>query len=84
MSVVQAKMLRSLALVAEQYGRNFGVYYTAAALKGEGPEKPTYIHSKVLIVDDRFLSVGSANISNRSMGMDTELNLSWEAGRRPA
>jgi phosphatidylserine/phosphatidylglycerophosphate/cardiolipin synthase-like enzyme len=32
----------------------------------------------VLIVDDRFLTVGSANVSNRSHGLDTELNVSWE------
>jgi phospholipase D1/2 len=31
------------------------------------------------LVDDRFLSVGSANTTNRSMGLDTELNASWEA-----
>jgi phospholipase D1/2 len=30
-------------------------------------------------VDDRFLSVGSANTTNRSLGLDTELNVSWEA-----
>jgi phospholipase D1/2 len=33
------------------------------------------------VVDDRFLSVGSANMNNRSMGYDTELNVSWEAGQ---
>jgi phosphatidylserine/phosphatidylglycerophosphate/cardiolipin synthase-like enzyme len=60
--------------------RELGIYYTAAALSALGPEKSTYIHSKVLIVDNRLLSVGSANITNRSMGMDTELNLTWEAG----
>lgn len=78
LSVVQAKMLRSLTEIAARHDRKFGVYYTAAALRDKGPEKATYIHSKVLVVDDRFLSVGSANITNRSMGMDTELNLSWE------
>jgi phosphatidylserine/phosphatidylglycerophosphate/cardiolipin synthase-like enzyme len=80
LSVVQAKMLRSLSEIAEKNKRDLGIYYTAAALTAAlGPEKSTYIHSKVLIVDDRLLSVGSANITNRSMGMDTELNLSWEA-----
>ncbi len=78
LSVVQAKMLRSLTEIAARHNRAFGVYFTAAALKAQGPEKATYIHSKVLMVDDRFLSVGSANLTNRSMGMDTELNLSWE------
>src|ERR1043166_2030479 len=38
-----------------------------------------YIHSKLFLVDDRFLSVGSANMNNRSMGLDTELNVAWEA-----
>jgi phosphatidylserine/phosphatidylglycerophosphate/cardiolipin synthase-like enzyme len=34
----------------------------------------------LLIVDDRFLTVGSANLTNRSMGVDTELHASWETG----
>jgi phosphatidylserine/phosphatidylglycerophosphate/cardiolipin synthase-like enzyme len=80
LSVVQAKMLRSLTEIAVKHERDLGIYYTAATLTAMGPEKSTYIHSKVLIVDDRLLSVGSANITNRSMGMDTELNLTWEAG----
>jgi phospholipase D1/2 len=41
-------------------------------------EVPTYIHSKLFLVDDRFLSVGSANMNNRSMGLDTEINVTWE------
>lgn len=37
------------------------------------------VHSKVLIVDDELLSIGSANLNNRSMGFDTECNLVLEA-----
>jgi len=33
------------------------------------------IHSKVMVVDDRLLTIGSANVANRSMGLDCELNL---------
>lgn len=33
------------------------------------------VHSKVMIVDDRVLRVGSANLCNRSMGTDTECDL---------
>ncbi|WP_181700226.1 VTT domain-containing protein [Chthonobacter albigriseus] len=33
------------------------------------------VHSKVTIVDDRLLRIGSANLNNRSMGTDTELDL---------
>ncbi len=44
------------------------------------------VHSKVCIVDDRFVTVGSANLANRSMGLDTECNLAFEVddetGRR--
>ena len=37
------------------------------------------VHSKVLVVDDELVSVGSANFSNRSMGFDTECNVAIEA-----
>ncbi len=36
------------------------------------------LHSKLLIADDHFLTLGSANLSNRSMGFDTECNLVLE------
>jgi phosphatidylserine/phosphatidylglycerophosphate/cardiolipin synthase-like enzyme/uncharacterized membrane protein YdjX (TVP38/TMEM64 family) len=39
----------------------------------------TMMHSKVMIVDDRFLRIGSANLNNRSMGTDTECDLAIEA-----
>lgn len=41
--------------------------------------RPIYVHSKLMIVDDRILIVGSANISNRSMGLDTELAMTISA-----
>jgi phospholipase D1/2 len=37
------------------------------------------VHSKVLIIDDTLLTVGSSNLSDRSLGIDTECNLSLEA-----
>lgn len=33
------------------------------------------IHSKVIVIDDTYLTVGSANINNRSMTLDTECDL---------
>ncbi|MDA8389607.1 MAG: VTT domain-containing protein [Gammaproteobacteria bacterium] len=42
------------------------------------------VHSKVLILDDRLLSIGSANTNNRSMGLDSECNLTIEADDGPA
>jgi phospholipase D1/2 len=74
----QAKVLMRLAQTAAETGHALGVYGTLC--DGEAPDRPsTYIHSKLLIVDDRFLTVGSANLTNRSMGVDTELHASWEA-----
>jgi phospholipase D1/2 len=40
-----------------------------------GVEDGVFVHAKLMVVDDRFATVGSANLSNRSMGLDTELNL---------
>lgn len=37
------------------------------------------VHSKLMIVDDDFLRVGSANLNNRSMGVDTECDLAFVA-----
>lgn len=37
------------------------------------------VHSKVLIVDEQLLTIGSANLSNRSMGFDSECNLAIAA-----
>lgn len=37
------------------------------------------VHSKVMFVDDSLLTIGSANLSNRSMGLDTECNLVIES-----
>lgn len=34
-----------------------------------------YVHAKVMIVDDLFFRVGSANVNNRSMGLDSECDL---------
>jgi phospholipase D1/2 len=48
-------------------------------VESDGRTANTMIHSKVMIIDDRFLRVGSANLNYRSMGADTECDLSIEA-----
>ncbi|MEB4210042.1 phospholipase D-like domain-containing protein [Mycobacterium sp. 94-17] len=40
---------------------------------------PIYVHSKVLVVDDRLLRIGSSNFNNRSMGFDSECDVAIEA-----
>ncbi len=37
-----------------------------------------YVHSKLMIVDDVFMTLGSANINTRSMEADSELNICHE------
>jgi uncharacterized membrane protein YdjX (TVP38/TMEM64 family) len=44
-----------------------------------GAEEGVFVHAKVMVVDDALARVGSANLSNRSMGFDTELDLAVEA-----
>lgn len=78
MGALQCSLFRGLKRAAARTGHDLGIYWVAASGPG-GAERDRYIHSKVLVVDDRFLSVGSANTNNRSMGLDTELNVSWEA-----
>ncbi|MCK9543813.1 MAG: phospholipase D-like domain-containing protein [Novosphingobium sp.] len=41
-----------------------------------------YVHAKLMIVDDEVLRIGSANMNNRSMGLDTECDVFIDA-RRP-
>jgi len=36
------------------------------------------VHAKLMVIDDKFVRVGSANLSNRSMGVDTECDLALE------
>ncbi len=77
MGILQARALQRLMDVAGECGHRLGVY-SSVAVDAEGKDVATYIHSKLVVVDDRFLSLGSANLSNRSMGVDTELNLAFE------
>lgn len=41
----------------------------------EGNETQVYVHAKLLIADDTMLEIGSANLSNRSMKVDSEVDL---------
>lgn len=49
----------------------------AATLRSlsEGRADPLYVHAKVAIVDDRWLTVGSANLNAHSLMNDTEMNV---------
>jgi phosphatidylserine/phosphatidylglycerophosphate/cardiolipin synthase-like enzyme len=47
---------------------------TLRALGALGP-RPVYVHAKIGIVDDRWLTLGSANLNEHSLFNDTEMNL---------
>ncbi len=42
---------------------------------------PIYVHAKMMIVDDEVLRIGSANINNRSLGLDSECDMFIDAAR---
>lgn len=41
--------------------------------------EPIYVHAKMTIVDDEVLHVGSSNMNNRSMRLDTECDVTIDA-----
>ena len=49
-------------------------------VSGDGDRNDVMVHSKLMIVDDRLLRVGSSNLNCRSMGTDSECDLVLEAG----
>lgn len=78
--LAQAKVLADLREAARGTPHQLGIYYTTPDKEGtEEPSRATYIHAKLMIVDDRILNIGSANLTNRSTGVDTELNATFEA-----
>ncbi|MXO92984.1 phospholipase [Erythrobacter arachoides] len=38
-------------------------------------EEAIYVHAKLMVIDDRILRIGSANMNNRSMGLDSECDV---------
>jgi uncharacterized membrane protein YdjX (TVP38/TMEM64 family) len=54
------------------------LYPCSSSGSGSGSEEQATeikVHAKLMIVDDRYLRIGSANICRRSMGSDTEFDL---------
>ena len=64
-------------LIAADTHQRLRIVYPAAS---RAQNVPTFVHSKVMIVDDELVRIGSANFSRRSMGVDTECDLAVDAG----
>jgi phosphatidylserine/phosphatidylglycerophosphate/cardiolipin synthase-like enzyme len=52
---------------------------TTLRSRTEGRDDPLYVHAKVGIVDDRWLTIGSANLNAHSLLNDTEMNVATDA-----
>jgi phosphatidylserine/phosphatidylglycerophosphate/cardiolipin synthase-like enzyme len=66
--------LREALRNADPHAR-FRIYHPVT----EGGQ-PIYVHAKILIIDDRVLRVGSSNMNNRSLRLDTECDVAIDAG----
>ena len=78
MTVLRTRLVK-MVREADGGGR-FEAYYPHVPKLAEGT--CVDVHAKLIIVDDEWLRVGSANLSNRSMGLDTECDLVVEARGR--
>jgi phosphatidylserine/phosphatidylglycerophosphate/cardiolipin synthase-like enzyme len=66
-------------LVAADEGNRF-LACTLHQRGGDDP-RPVYVHAKIGIVDDEWLTLGSANLNEHSLFNDTEMNVAtWDAG----
>jgi len=79
MHVLRTRLLQRLKK-ADRHGR-LHVYYPHIPGLAEG--SCLDVHSKMMAVDERQLRIGSANLCNRSMGMDTECDVLIESRGDP-
>jgi len=75
MHVLRTRLIAQLK-AADRHGR-FHVY--TPHIPGLAESACLDVHSKAMIVDDRCLRVGSANLCNRSMSVDTECDVVIES-----
>ncbi|ACY16286.1 VTT domain-containing protein [Haliangium ochraceum] len=76
MGVLRARRLEMLR-EADVHGR----LWVVSPMVGD---TEVMVHAKVLVIDDRLMRVGSANLSSRSMSLDTECDVAIEAGEDEA
>jgi len=76
MGVLRGRAVRELR-EADRHGR-LRLYYPQLEA-----DACLNVHAKVMVVDDALARVGSSNLANRSMCLDTECDLAVEAAERP-
>jgi phosphatidylserine/phosphatidylglycerophosphate/cardiolipin synthase-like enzyme len=73
MDTARARLVEALRRL-DRHGR-LRLYHPVT--QGGGP---IYVHAKLMVVDDEVLHVGSSNMNNRSMRLDTECDVTIDAG----
>jgi len=68
MGTARAELMRALAKL-DAHDR-FRIYTPVTA-----GGTPIYVHAKLMIVDDVVVQIGSANMNNRSLGLDSECDV---------
>ncbi len=74
MDVLRARLLSKLKQ-SDDHDR-LRIYYVQLC---DSPAVSLMIHGKVMVVDDCFARVASSNLSNRSMGLDSECDLAVQS-----
>ncbi len=72
---MDAARVRLAQVIGEADPDNRFRIYSPVTAGGES----IYVHAKIMIVDDEILRVGSANMNNRSLGLDSECDLALQA-----
>jgi phosphatidylserine/phosphatidylglycerophosphate/cardiolipin synthase-like enzyme len=75
------RLIRRLSQ-ADRHGRLRILYPCVPDTAGEC--RQVLVHSKLIIVDDWFARIGSSNMNNRSIGLDTECDLAIQASEPAA
>jgi phosphatidylserine/phosphatidylglycerophosphate/cardiolipin synthase-like enzyme len=73
MDHARAELVRAITAADAQHRFSIWMPFAGSA--------PIYVHAKVTIIDDLILRVGSANMNNRSMGLDSECDVFIDAAR---
>ncbi len=74
MDSARAQLVRAIG--EHDHKERFGIYLP----KTKGGDS-IYVHAKLMIVDDRILRIGSANMNNRSLGLDSECDIFIDCDR---
>jgi phosphatidylserine/phosphatidylglycerophosphate/cardiolipin synthase-like enzyme len=74
-AAMDAARLKLMAAIGHKDPGNRFRIYVPVTKGGED----IYVHAKIAIVDDRLLRVGSSNLNNRSMGLDSECDVTIDA-----